>query len=143
MRLAGRGPRCADLDAGGVDAEVGRVLADFGHGLDDRLGFQGKRGDRAGEVVALAGEGADGSHVIPTASNIDLCIVPGSDGPDALWLSDKGVPGFATGIDDVVVGVIDAVGEVVLAQVLPDVLLRIELGGVGRQVEQADVVGQA
>ena len=35
-------------------------------------------------------------------------------------------PSLAAGIDDGVVGVVDAQGEVVLAQVLPDVLDRIE-----------------
>lgn len=49
-------------------------------------------------------------------------------------------PRLAASVDDGVVAFEDAVAELVLAQVLPDVLDRIEFGQLGRQFEQADVV---
>jgi len=52
------------------------------------------------------------------------------------------VPGVATGLDDVVVGFEDAVGELVLAQVLPDVFGRVEFGRIGRQADQGEVFGK-
>ncbi len=51
-----------------------------------------------------------------------------SDGHDRFGLVDKFVPGVATGLDDGVVIFEDAVGEPILAEVLPDVLDRVELG---------------
>jgi hypothetical protein len=60
---------------------------------------------------------------------------------DASWLADEVVPGLAASVFDVLVGLVYAVGELVLAQICPDVFLRIELWAVGRQVQQADVVG--
>ena len=58
---------------------------------------------------------------------------------DAPWLSGECVPGIAAGIDDGVVVFEDAIAELVLAQVLPDILDWIEFGRIGRQFEQADV----
>ena len=55
-------------------------------------------------------------------------------------MGDEGVPGLAAGLDDRVAGVEDAIGEVVLAQMLPDVFDRIELWGIRRERRQADVV---
>lgn len=52
------------------------------------------------------------------------------------------VPGVAAGLDDGVVGFVDAVGEMVLAQELPDVFLGVQLRAVGRQEQQGDVVWQ-
>ena len=54
--------------------------------------------------------------------------VPQSDGHDRLWLIDELVPSFATGLDDGVIIFEDAVGEPILAQVLPDILDRVQLG---------------
>ena len=51
-----------------------------------------------------------------------------SDGHDRLWLIDELVPSFATGLDDGVIIFEDAVGEPILAQVLPDILDRVQLG---------------
>lgn len=59
---------------------------------------------------------------------------------DSAWFGGECVPGVATSIDDGFVIVEDAVAELVLTQVLPDVLDRIEFGRIGRQLEQADVV---
>ena len=43
-------------------------------------------------------------------------------------------------VEDVVVGLEDSVGEPVVAQELPDVLGRVELGCLGRERQQGDVV---
>ena len=51
------------------------------------------------------------------------------------------VPGGAGLVDDVVVIVEDGDGELIGAQILPDVLPGVELGGIGRQRDQRDVVG--
>ena len=54
----------------------------------------------------------------------------------------EGVPGFAAGIEHGVVGVEDAVREVALAQVLPDILDGIEFGAHRRQGHEPDVFGE-
>ena len=59
---------------------------------------------------------------------------------DAAWFGGECIPSIAAGIDDGVVAVEDTIAELVLAQVLPDILDRIEFGRIGRQLEQADVV---
>ena len=51
-----------------------------------------------------------------------------SDGHDCFGLIDELVPSFATGLDDGVIIFEDAVGEPILAQVLPDILDRVQLG---------------
>ena len=51
-----------------------------------------------------------------------------SDGHDFPGLLGELVPGEAAVIEDVFIGLEDAVGEPVVAQELPDVLDRIELG---------------
>lgn len=79
------------------------------------------------------------------------CPVPTAEIHDTfahcLWVIDVivsgiaiSVPGFATGIDDVVVGFVEAVGELVFAQVFPNVLHGIELGRVGWDEKRGDVV---
>ena len=62
-----------------------------------------------------------------------------SDGHDRLWLIDELVPGLATGLDDGVVIFEDAVGEPILAQVLPDVLDRVQLGRARGQQDDGEV----
>ena len=62
-----------------------------------------------------------------------------SDGHDAPRLVDEFVPGLAAVVDDVVVGLEDAVGQPVVAHELPDVLDRVELGALGGQRDDADV----
>jgi hypothetical protein len=68
-----------------------------------------------------------------------MCPLPHSDGHDAPWLIDEVVPGEAAMVDDVVVGLEDAVREPVVAHELPDVLDRVELGASGRKRQQGDV----
>ena len=55
------------------------------------------------------------------------------DGSDCAVAGDEVVPGVATGIENIFVGIEDAVREVGLAEILPDVLDRIEFGTDGRQ----------
>jgi len=61
----------------------------------------------------------------------------------AATLAVAQVPGSAARVDDVVIGVEDPVAERVAAQVGPDVLDRVQLRAVGRQVQQGDVAGHA
>jgi len=62
-----------------------------------------------------------------------------AEGHDAPGLLDELVPGEAAVIDDVVVGLEDAVRQPVVAHELPDVLDRVELGAPRRQRHQGDV----
>ena len=64
-----------------------------------------------------------------------------SDGYDVPWLVDELVPSVAAVIDDVVVGVEDAVGQPVVAHELPDVFGRIEFEAFWRQGNEGDVGG--
>ncbi len=50
---------------------------------------------------------------------------------------------MAAGIDYSLVVFVDAVCQIVLAEMLPNVFLWVEFEGIGRQVKQADVVGNA
>src|SRR5216684_359395 len=70
-----------------------------------------------------------------------MCPVAQADGHDGPGLVDELVPGEAAVVEDVVVGAEDAVGEPVVADVLPDVLDRVEFGRLGRQRQQGDVGG--
>ena len=63
-----------------------------------------------------------------------------SDGPDGPRLIDELIPGVAAMVDDVVVGVKDAVREPVIAHELPDVFDRVQFGRAGRQQDNGDVV---
>ncbi len=62
-----------------------------------------------------------------------------SDGHDAPGLVGELVPGMAAMVDDVVVAGEDAVGEPVIADELPDILLRVQLRRARRQRQQRDV----
>ena len=64
-----------------------------------------------------------------------------SDGHDAPRLVDEAVPSFAGGIEEVLAGLEDAIGEVGLSQELPDVFDGVQLGRSGRQEEQGDILG--
>lgn len=65
-----------------------------------------------------------------------------ADGPDAPGLIDELVPCLAAVVEDVVVGLEDAVRQPVVAHELPDIFDRIELGAFGRQGHDADIVWQ-
>jgi len=56
-------------------------------------------------------------------------------------LGEELVPGLAGGIDDSLVGVEDTIGEPVLAQILPDVLDRVQLRGSRGQEDERHVLG--
>ena len=62
-----------------------------------------------------------------------MCPIAQADGHDCPRLVDEAVPGKAAVIDDVVIGSEDAVGEPVVADELPDVFDRVELGRLRRQ----------
>ena len=65
--------------------------------------------------------------------------------PDGGYLArsvDEVVPGLAAEVDDLRFGMEDDVGEPVVAQVLPDVLDRIEFWRARRQRDEGDVVGE-
>ena len=69
--------------------------------------------------------------------------VSGGDGSDLARYGAEPVPGVAAGGDDGVVGLEDAGVEKVVLEELPQVLDRVELGAVGRQRQERDVVGHA
>ena len=66
-----------------------------------------------------------------------------ADGGDRVRLCDEPIPGVTGCIDDVVVGVEDAVREPVGADVLPYLLDRVQFRRTGRQEDQRNVLGHA
>src|SRR6476620_7785790 len=81
--------------------------------------------------------------VIPTALSADRYCCPFAlgDGSNPLRHLHKLVPGFAAGIDDGLVASPELMTEPVLAHVFPDILDRVQLGRIGRQGQQHDIVG--
>src|SRR3954463_7212817 len=76
---------------------------------------------------------------LPTRLKSDTRPLPAADGAYAFGIVDQEVPGLSAGVDDVVVGVPDPGAELVLAQVVPDVFHRVQLGTVGRQGKQGEI----
>jgi len=70
-----------------------------------------------------------------------MCPLAPTYGHDARRLIDELVPSFAAVVDDVFVRCEDAVGEPVVAHVLPYVLDRIEFRAFWRQRDDADIAG--
>ena len=70
-----------------------------------------------------------------------MCPIAESDGHDGPRLGLELVPSIAAVIEQRVSVVEDPVGEPVVAYVLPDVLLRVQLGTLRRQWHDGDVVG--
>ena len=70
--------------------------------------------------------------VIPTALKIDPCPGATGDGIDALRISDEELPSVLAGGDDGFIAVPDKPAEFVAAEIVPDVLHRIEFWRVGR-----------
>ena len=64
-----------------------------------------------------------------------------SNGGNGFGLSDELSPGGGCGVDDRIVVFEHGVREPVLAQILPDVLDRVQLRGAGRQEDRRDVFG--
>jgi hypothetical protein len=58
-----------------------------------------------------------------------------------LGLGDELSPSGACGVDDRIVIFKDGVRQPVLAQILPDVLDRVQFGRTGRQEDRGDIVG--
>src|SRR5215470_16471342 len=69
----------------------------------------------------------------PSNCLIDDCPIARCDGGDSSGLVDELLPSFLAGIKNVGVGLEHAVGEIGLAQVLPDVLSRVEFRTCRRQ----------
>src|SRR4051795_10933115 len=91
---------------------------------------------------------SSGSCTTPGAGVISTALVGDRSGP--LATGDRGepvgrghepVPRLAAGRDDGVVALPDAMAELVLPQVLPDVLDRVQLGRVGRERQEGEVLG--
>lgn len=80
-------------------------------------------------------------ELIPTAQSINPCPGSGGDGAYNVELGQEAVPGLTAGLDDGGVVVPDLEAESVLAEILPDVLDRVELGAVGRQRQERNVGG--
>jgi hypothetical protein len=64
-----------------------------------------------------------------------------SDGHDLPGSVDKGIPGVAAVIDDIVVGFEDAVREPVFAHILPNIFDRIEFRAFRWQRDNGDIGG--
>jgi hypothetical protein len=64
-----------------------------------------------------------------------------SDGHDVPGAVDKGIPGVAAVIDDIVVGCEDAVREPVVAHILPNIFDRIEFRAFRREGDNGDIGG--
>jgi len=79
--------------------------------------------------------------LIPAALSDDRCPFACRDRRDADSVGDEPIPRVAASLDDVVVTLPDSSAELVAAEILPDVLDRIEFGCVGRQAKQGDVPG--
>src|SRR6266705_3974350 len=75
----------------------------------------------------------------PSYCLTDGCPVSRGDGGDSAGLVDELSPGVLAGIENVVVALEHPVGEIGLAQVLPDVFSRIELRTCRRQPHHCEV----
>ena len=72
-------------------------------------------------------------------SHFCRCPVEGAERADAAGFAAEPGPGGTAGVEDVIVGWPEAVREEALAQVEPDPLDGVELGGVGRQEDRGEV----
>lgn len=56
-----------------------------------------------------------------------------------MWCCDEAIPSVAAGIDDGIIGVPDAMAELVLSEELPDIFYGVEFRGVGWQRQERNV----
>ena len=82
------------------------------------------------------------ARFISSSLEIDLCPLSCGDGGDGGCIVCEEVPCVAALVHDIGVAVEDGYGELVGAQVLPDVFDRVEFGRVWRERERRDVVGR-
>src|SRR3954453_9039626 len=68
-----------------------------------------------------------------------MCPSPVTEGHDPPRLGDELFPGVTAGVNDRVVAGEHADGDPIVAQELPDVLLRVQLGALGWQRDDGDV----
>ena len=76
----------------------------------------------------LHADGAISIGIIPAPLDIDTCPVTVADGFDSLRIVDEEAPSALTCVQDIFVGVPDEGGELVLAQICPDIFHRVQLG---------------
>ena len=93
---------------------------------------------RHGNAVGTRDKG-----LIPAALKIDARPNSMRNRPDTVWIADQKMPCIPTRSHDCLVAVPHAHAELVAAQVVPDVLHRIEFRRVGWQRQQRDVVWHA
>jgi hypothetical protein len=79
--------------------------------------------------------------VIPAALDDDLCPFSAGYRNHDCGVVGEEAPSGAASLDDVRIGVPHGVGELVLAQVFPDVLGCVELWRIGRQGDQGEIAG--
>ncbi|MEA2956522.1 MAG: hypothetical protein QOJ58_2022 [Alphaproteobacteria bacterium] len=82
-------------------------------------------------------------RVIPADLKIDPYPGPMRDGIDSVGIADEEEPSFLAGRDDCLVAVPNAHAEFVAAEVIPDILHRIEFRRVRRQRQESDVIRDA
>jgi hypothetical protein len=70
--------------------------------------------------------------LIPAILRVDPCPGAVSDGIDALRVANEEVPSILAGGDDCLVAVPNTLAELIAAQIVPDVLHRVEVWRVGR-----------
>jgi len=70
-------------------------------------------------------------------------MLHGSKGGDTAWVIEHGVPSVLAGLEDILIGSEQAVAEEVVFEVLPGLFGAIALWGVGRDIEQGDIAGNA
>ena len=80
------------------------------------------------------------SHNTSRPSGDQFCPWSPGDGCNAIRHLHQLVPGIAACVEDLVVGIPNAVAEKVGSQELPDILNGVQLGRIGRKRQQHDVV---
>ena len=91
-------------------------------------------------ALLLLGQHFHGKGLIPAPLRTDRCgPVEGGEGTNAASVVEKGVPGRAAGVEDVVVARPEAMREEALAQVQPHSFDRVQLGRIGGQEDRRQV----
>ena len=97
------------------------------HGTKVDSGFL-QSGSARSEIIEFSPRPA----VIPAILRVDPCPGAVSDGIDALRVANEEVPSILAGGDDCLVAVPNTLAELIAAQIVPDVLHRVEVWRVGR-----------
>ena len=114
------GNLCISLTRG-QRTQTRRVMLRPGDRYRHRLAPSSERSDRI--VPRRAGSRENMSrHEGRLVLDSDRCPIPGADGADAIWIAHQPVPGIGAGGDDLLIGVPDAGGQLVAAEIRPDIL---------------------